>query len=304
MAESKNASPDKSADTAEKAYADASAETPAKDKNLDASLKADAAEISSAKTQAAPATKSAPIKMPVAKTAPEVVPAAEVAPATAKTPVKKSAPKKTTAKKLPAKKAVTKKAVTKKAPVKKVSAPKNAVAEKSATKPVAKAAAAKPVPSVTQLKEMIMATKNTDYTAAVTDTMNGAVKELQERAQSAYEKSTSAMTEANEFAKGNVEAVVESGKLFAEGVQTLGQSYADEAKSAYETVTTDLKEMASVTSPTDLFQLQGKILRRNFDAMIAVTSKNTDAAMKMTNDVMAPISGRMNVAAEKLSKVA
>lgn len=299
MAESKNASPDKSADTAEKAYADASAETPAKDKNLDASLKADAAEISSAKTQAAPATKSAPIKKPVAKTAPEVVPAAEVAPATAKTPVRKSAPRKTTAKKLPAKKAVTKKA-----PVKKVSAPKNAVAEKSATKPVAKAAVAKPVPSVTQLKEMIMATKNTDYTAAVTDTMNGAVKELQERAQSAYEKSTSAMTEANEFAKGNVEAVVESGKLFAEGVQTLGQSYADEAKSAYETVTTDLKEMASVTSPTDLFQLQGKILRRNFDAMIAVTSKNTDAAMKMTNDVMAPISGRMNVAAEKLSKVA
>ena len=222
--------------------------------------------------------------------------------APAKVPAAKPAP----AKKTPAKK------VAAKAPAKAAAAPAKAIAPKTVTKKTAakktpaakKAPAAKTQPTVTQLKEKIMATKATDYTAVVTDTMTDAMKEMQDRAQSAYDKGTEAVTEMTEFAKGNVEAVVESGKILAEGVQTMGQAYADEAKSVYETMTADLKEMAAIKSPTELFQLQGKILRRNFDAMVAATSKNTDAAVKLANDVAAPISGRVNVAAEKLSKVA
>ena len=57
-------------------------------------------------------------------------------------------------------------------------------------------------------------------------------------------------------------------------------------------------------SPTELFQLQGKIMRRNFDTMVSSTSKNAEKAMKLSNDVFAPLSARMNVAAEKMSKVA
>lgn len=215
-------------------------------------------------------------------------------PAPAKTATAKKAASKKTAAKAPAKTAVAKKAVTKKTATK-------TPAKKA---PAKKAPAAKTEPSVTQLKEKIMATKATDYTSVMTDTMTDAMKEIQDRAQSAYDKSAEAMTEMTDFAKGNVEAVVESGKIFAEGVQSLGQTYADEAKSAYETVTGDLKEMAAIKSPTELFQLQGKILRRNFDALVATSSKSTDAAMKLANDAMAPISGRVNVAAEKLSKVA
>ena len=45
-------------------------------------------------------------------------------------------------------------------------------------------------------------------------------------------------------------------------------------------------------------------MRRNFDAMIAMSSKATDATMKMASDIAAPMSARVNVAAEKLSKVA
>ena len=289
MAQSKT----ENADSAEKAYADASAEVkPAKGKLVD-SLKADVAE-NTAKS-AAPAAKAeeAPAKQenadkPVAKKA-----------LAKKTPAKKAAPKKSASKKA----ASAKKPAAKTAAVKKKSAAKSAKPA-SAKKAPAKKAAAKTKPTVTQLKETIMATKTTDYTTAMTDTMNDAVKEMQDRAQAAYDKGTAAMTEATDFAKGNVEAVVESGKILAEGVQGVGKTWADEAKSAYETATADLKEMAAIKSPTELFQLQGKILRRNFDAMVAVTSKNTDAAMKLANDTMAPLSGRVNVAAEKLSKVA
>ena len=62
--------------------------------------------------------------------------------------------------------------------------------------------------------------------------------------------------------------------------------------------------MAAIKSPTELFQLQGKIMRRNFDTLVATGSKNTEAVMKLANDAFAPISGRVSLAAEKLAKVA
>lgn len=224
------------------------------------------------------------------------------APAAKKASVKKSS----AAKKAAPKKAVAKKAAPKKsAPAKKVAA-KKTPAPKTAPKRAAPASAkaAKTKQSVTQLKEKIMATKNFDYTAQITESMNQAVSEMQSRTQAAYDKSTEAMTEMTDFAKGNVEAIVETGKVFAESMQGMGQTMADEAKMAYETATADIKDMASIKSPTELFQLQGKIMRRNFDAMIAAASKTTDATMKMANDVAAPMSARVNVATEKMAKVA
>ena len=172
---------------------------------------------------------------------------------------------------------------------------------------VAKAAAApapvkiEPKLTVNELKEKIMATaKTNDFTKPIVD----AFGEYQTRAKAAYEKGTEVATEAAEFAKGNVEAFVESGKIFAAGVQSLGKTYVEEAKSAYETMTADVKELAAVKSPTELFQLQGQIARRNFDMFVATSSKNTEAFIKLANDAFAPLTGRVEVATEKLAKVA
>jgi len=158
-----------------------------------------------------------------------------------------------------------------------------------------------PIPTLTELKEKIMATaKTTDFSKPFTD----AVSEFQSKAKTAYDKGAEYAAEATEFTKGNVEALVESGKVYAAGVQDLSKSYVEEAKSAYETLTADLKELAAVKSPAELFQLQGKLARRNFDAMVAYGSKNTDAMLKLMNETFAPISGRVSLAAEKISKAA
>jgi phasin family protein len=173
---------------------------------------------------------------------------------------------------------------------------------------VAKAAAApaavktiEPTLTVSELKEKIMATaKTTDFTKPIADV----VGEFQNSAKAAYEKSAEAVTEMTEFTKGNVEAIVESSKIFAVGAQSLGKTYVEEAKSAYETLTADVKEIAAVKSPTELFQLQGKIARRNFDTLVATSSKNTEAFLKLANDAFAPLTGRVEIATEKLAKVA
>ena len=207
----------------------------------------------------------------------------------------------------PKKPATTSRKIKKPAPSKPAAKTAFAKAAKRAAR-VAKAAAApapvkstEPKLSVSELKEKIMATaKTTDFTVPMAD----AVSEFQTRAKAAYEKSTEVATEAAEFAKGNVEAIVESSKIFAAGAQTLGKTYVEEAKSAYETMTADVKELAAVKSPTELFQLQGKIARRNFDMFVATSSKNTEAFLKLANDAFAPLTGRVEVATEKLAKVA
>ncbi len=173
---------------------------------------------------------------------------------------------------------------------------------------VAKAAAApaavktfEPTLTVNELKEKIMATaKTTDFTKPIADV----VGEIQNSAKAAYDKSAEAVTEMTEFTKGNVEAIVESSKIFAAGAQTFGKTYVEEAKSAYELMTADVKELAAIKSPTELFQLQGKIMRRNFDALVATSSKNTEAVLKLANDTFAPLTGRVEIATEKLAKVA
>jgi len=157
------------------------------------------------------------------------------------------------------------------------------------------------LPTIAELKDKIMATaKTTDFTKPFTD----AIGEVQSKAKAAYDKGAELAAEATEFAKGNVEALVESGKIYAAGVQDLGKTYAEEAKTAYETLTADLKEFAGVKSPTELFQLQGKLARRNFDAWVAYGSKNTDAVIKLASESFAPISGRISLAAEKVGKAA
>jgi len=226
----------------------------------------------------------------------EAAPAAIDQPATdaasAKAPKSKPA-----ARKVPAKK--TSKLANKK-PAAKVSRTISKPRRLPAPKPKASAANA-PRFTVTELKEKIMATaKTTDFTKPITD----AVSELQSKAKTAYDKSAALAAEATEFAKGNVEAVVESTKVYAAGVQDLGKTYAEEAKSAFETMTADIKELAAVKSPAELFQLQAKLARRNFDALVAYGSKNSDAVSKLATEAFAPISGRISLAAEKISKAA
>ena len=202
----------------------------------------------------------------------------------------------------PAKKAAAPKVAKAKPAPKKVAAKK--VAPKKIAKPAAKAA--KPAAKATtlsQFKDTVMTkTKTTteDFTAKVKD----AVADAQDRAKVAFEKSQALFGEAGEFTKGNVEALVESGKILAAGLQDMGKDYVAEGKTAFETVQADIKELAAVKSPADFFKLQGEILRRNFDAAVATGSKRSEAVLKLANDAFAPISTRVSLAVEKVKKAA
>jgi hypothetical protein len=116
--------------------------------------------------------------------------------------------------------------------------------------------------------------------------------EAQGKARAAYEKSNSAVGELGEIARGNIEAVSSSGKILGRGLKQIGESYVADARGALETLSGDVKELAAVKSPGDLFKLQGKVLGRNIDGALALTSKNAQALRKLAGEVFAPLSAR------------
>lgn len=192
-------------------------------------------------------------------------------------------------------------AAPKKPAAKKTAAPAKKVAAKKIVKPAAKKVA-KAAPLKSKDTTIMAKTQQAaeDFTAKVKD----AVADLQDRAKTAFEKSNAVFADAGEFTKGNVEALVESGKVLAAGLQDLGKVYVEDAKTGFETMTADVKELAAVTSPADFFKLQGEILRRNFDAAMATGSKRSEALVKLANDAFAPVQTRVSLAIEKVKQAA
>lgn len=131
-----------------------------------------------------------------------------------------------------------------------------------------------------------------------------AFKDASEKAKTAFEKSQAAFGDAGEFAKGNVEAVVESSKILAAGLQELTKGYAAEGKSAMETLTAEIKELASAKSPTEFFEKHTALMRKQFDAAVAASSKHSEAVLKLANEAFQPISNRVSLAVEKMKVAA
>jgi phasin family protein len=162
------------------------------------------------------------------------------------------------------------------------------------------AAAAQGAPATIE-KEVI---KMNDTIKSAADKGQAYFAEFSAKAKAAAEKSAKAFEDINEFGKGNVEALVESGKIAAKGFETLGQDYADYARKQFEGTTTALKGFAAVKSPTEFFKLQADFVRGQFDSFVAESSKNTEAMIKLAGDVAKPISNRVAIAAEKIKVAA
>lgn len=159
-------------------------------------------------------------------------------------------------------------------------------------------AAAAPVAPAAIIKKEV--TKMTDTIKDGADKGQAYLADFSAKAKAVAEKGTRAFEELNEFGKGNVEALVESGKIAAKGFETLGQGYAEYARKQFEGTTAAWKTFAGAKSPTEFFKLHTDFVKGQFDSLVAETSKNTETLIKLAGDVAKPISNRVAVAAEKV----
>ena len=162
--------------------------------------------------------------------------------------------------------------------------------------------AAEPADTVTE--EPTMATTIENMTTTTADKAQTAFSDMSGRAQDAMAKSTKLFADWNDFNKGNVEALVESGKLAVAGMQTLAQHQAEYVRKHFEEATAAVRTMTSVKSPTEFVKLQGDFVRQQFDGAVAETSRSTESMMKLMGEVVQPVANRVALAVEKIKAAA
>ena len=159
---------------------------------------------------------------------------------------------------------------------------------------------APPVAAPADCHEDLMDTTQTTATVDAAAQGHAAFADLNTRAKGAMEKGQQMLEEMNSFTKGNVEAMVESSKIAAKGIETLGQEAADFTRRQVEGATQAAKTLAATKSPTEFMKLQSDYARSMFDTMVAETSRSTERMIKLVSDIAQPISNRVAIAAEKV----
>lgn len=124
--------------------------------------------------------------------------------------------------------------------------------------------------------------------------------DMNERAKGVLERGPKVVEELVEFSKGNVEALMASGRVAAKGAEEIARYTAEYARTAMEKGSATARELAAVKSPTEFFQLQGRVAREALDATVAEGAKFTENYLKLLGEVTQPIQNRYALAADRI----
>ncbi len=114
-----------------------------------------------------------------------------------------------------------------------------------------------------------------------------------------------AMKKAEEMAsfnQGTVEALVKSGQIWASGIQDIGKQLMTTAQAQLDETVTTMKTLAGMRSFKDLLDAQANFTRAAMEKTMTETGKLTDASLKLAEQVMAPLTARVSLAVETLTK--
>jgi phasin family protein len=125
--------------------------------------------------------------------------------------------------------------------------------------------------------------------------------EANERSQDLVKKSQKVAEELADLARANVEAVVEAGRVAAEGARAIGQDVVAKQRDNVEQAADAIRSFAEAKSPTEYLQLQGEFARSQFDRVVAETSKLTESLVKLAGEAFQPLSNRATANAERLN---
>lgn len=120
------------------------------------------------------------------------------------------------------------------------------------------------------------------------------------RAKDAMAKGSKAVEEMVEFSKGNLEAMMTSGRVAAKGAEDIAKYSAEYGRATIEKANATAKRFAEVKSPTEFFQLQSEVAKSTLDAVVAEGSKFTESYLKLLGEMTQPIQNRVAVAVEKV----
>lgn len=121
--------------------------------------------------------------------------------------------------------------------------------------------------------------------------------------QEAMSKSAKLAEELVGITRGNVEALVSSGRIAVAGAQAIGQEAVELGKQGLEEASAAVKGFAEAKSPTELMQRQSDYARAAFDRMVSNSSRMTESLVKFAGEAFEPLSTRASVNAERVNSI-
>jgi phasin family protein len=122
-----------------------------------------------------------------------------------------------------------------------------------------------------------------------------------QRSQGLVSKSQKVAGELAELTRANVEAVVEAGRVAAEGSRSLGQEAVSSSRAGFEQAANAIRSLAEAKSPTEYLQLQSEFARASFDRAVAQSSALTESFVKLAGEAFQPLSNRASANAERFN---
>ena len=124
-----------------------------------------------------------------------------------------------------------------------------------------------------------------------------------ERSQEVAKKSQKVAQELTDLARANVEAIVEAGRVAAEGARSIGQDAVARTREGAEQAADAIRSLTEAKSPTEFVQLQSELARTSFDRMVAETSRLTESMVKLAGKAFQPLSNRATANAERINNI-
>ena len=122
-----------------------------------------------------------------------------------------------------------------------------------------------------------------------------------ERSQDLAKRSQKVAGELADLASANVEAVVEAGRVAAEGARSIGQNVVASSRDGVEQAADAIRSLAEAKSPTEYLQLQSDFARQSFDRAVAESCKLTESLVKLAGEAFQPLSNRATANAERFN---
>jgi len=122
-----------------------------------------------------------------------------------------------------------------------------------------------------------------------------------ERSQDLVKKGQKVAEQLADLTRANVEAIVESSRVAAEGARSIGQGVVASSRDGVEQTADAIRSLAEAKSPTEYLQLQSEFARSSFDRAVAETSKLTESLVKLAGEAFQPLSNRASATAERFN---
>ncbi len=141
--------------------------------------------------------------------------------------------------------------------------------------------------------------------SAVRDGIEKATKGLetsQAKLKEGVEKAVKTSEELLAFSQGNLEAFVKASQIYAAGFQDISKHVAASSKASIEDTVAFSKSLMGVKSVKEAVDLQTGFAKSSIEKAVTETNKLTDAAVKLTEQTLAPLTARVTLAVETFGK--